>query len=197
MMSLPLSSRFNSLKDSLLLAAAIATLILAPYSVAQTGTVAIYSASFPAKDQAKVLLSPKSHAPYLGAVFDGDIKLASLSAGHFLALNVSAGQHNFTIKDQGRYATQSSVSVNVQPGQLYCLRTKISTVNVYVIPTISPRKSIEEVNCQQALQESLNSRPVEMKRIEVTIRSQVDPTTSFPQPKPGSETKAPETNVSH
>jgi hypothetical protein len=163
-----------------LLCLVLLTALFAPYRLAQTGTVTLYSRGITAKSAAAAFL-PKSEQPFGGLqggwVLDGPQRLARVRTGRFVTFHLSPGEHSFT--DLGPTGvTKKPLVINVKEGGQYCVRLFAKMIDLEVYAQWD--NQIEEVPCRQARLEVAHMKPVEIKRIDPAVRAELDSQTTFP-----------------
>jgi hypothetical protein len=147
----------------------ISVLVLqSPLCAQEMGVVSFYSPTFPVKDQLKTSVSPITHIPLRGKLFDGDRRVADFTPGRFLTLNVPAGVHVFSV---GLRHPQSdaSLSLVVKAGERSCVRLTEKYLNLIVIPTGFVTGFVEEVNCNDAKKETEGSKAIETKHVATDV----------------------------
>lgn len=148
--------------------------------VAQTGTVTFYSRSISAKSEAAAFL-PKSQQPFGGLqggwIFDGSQRLARVRVGRFATFHLNPGEHCFT--DTAPTGTSKKpLVINVKEDRQYCVRLSARMINAWVYAQWE--NQMEEVPCEQAQKEAAHLKPIEIKRVDPTVRSEVDQAKNFP-----------------
>ncbi|HEY1992901.1 MAG TPA: hypothetical protein VGG81_00770 [Edaphobacter sp.] len=146
---------------------------------AQTGTVTFYTLGNSAKSAASALL-PKSQQPFTGWLFDGPQRVAHVRPGRFMTIHLNPGAHSFTVPWHSSRPGKEPLAINVESGGQYCVRLYAKMTNFEVIPYERLNSQIEEVPCQQAQRESAHLKPIEIKRVDPAVRSELDPATTFP-----------------
>jgi len=167
---------------SLPAAALLASLLSAP-CVAQTGTVTFYTPGNSAKSTAAGLL-PKSRQPFNGWLFDGPQRLARVQPGRFITFHLSPGTHSFTVPWHSKHPGKEPLVLTIESGHHYCVRLYARMTNYEVIPLGYANSQIEEVPCEQATGEAAHLRPINPNRVDSSVRSALDPATTFVVEKP-------------
>ncbi|HEV2214022.1 MAG TPA: hypothetical protein VGR64_01955 [Terracidiphilus sp.] len=159
---------------------ALITMLSATSCLGQTGTVTFYSRGLSAKNAATAFF-PKSEQPFGGMrggwLFDGAQRLARIRAGRFAIFHLNPGEHTFA--DEGPAGpSKKPLVINVREGGHYCVRlfSKMMNLEVYA----QWEDQIEEVPCQQAQREAAHLKPIEIKRVEPAVRSELDPARTIP-----------------
>ena len=159
-------------------AALMATVLVSP-SLAQTGTVIIYSDAYSRKNTAAGLL-PKSQQPFTGWLFDGPQPIAHVRPGRFMAFHLKAGEHSFTVPWHSSRPGKDALVINVEDDSRHCIRLSAKMTNYEVIPWESLDSQMEEVPCRLAQQGAAHFKPLDIKRVEAAVRSELDRSTTFP-----------------
>lgn len=159
-------------------AALILTVLVRP-CLAQTGTVIFYTEAYSAKNAAAAML-PKSQQPFTGWLFDGPQRLAHVRPGRFMAFHLTAGAHSFTVPWHSSRPGKDTLVINVEDGDQYCVHLYAKMTNFEVIPWESLNSQIEEVPCQLVRQNAAHLKPIEVKRVDPAVRSELDASTIFP-----------------
>ena len=153
--------------------------IFSSRSLAQTGTVTFYTPGNSVKSEAASLL-PKSQQPFTGWIFDGSQRLAHVRAGRFMSFHLNSGAHTFTVPWRSSGPGKDNLVVRVEDGGQYCIRLYAKMTNFEVIPYQRLNSQIEEVPCQQAQREAARLKPIEIKRVDPAVRTELDSATTFP-----------------
>lgn len=162
----------------LLRASLIATLS-ATCCLAQAGMVTFYTPSNSVKSATAGVL-PRSQQPFTGWLFDGSQRLAHVRAGRFMTFRLNPGAHSFTVPYHSNRPGKDSLVVNVASDGQYCVRLYAKMTNLEVFPLQFLNSQIEEVSCQQAHREAAHLKPLEIKRVDPAVRTELDPATTFP-----------------
>ena len=165
----------------------LVSLILISFSVSgictgQTGSVTFYSNKLSAKEVIKDTVVPKGTTGFNGWLFDGDQKLMHAQIGYFATFNLAAGEHQFSVPYHSSHpGTKSLLNLKVEADGHYCVRLFAKYVSAsLLLPVAYLDSQIEQVPCQQALQEAGGVKPIEMKRVDPGARTKLDNATSFP-----------------
>ena len=158
--------------------ALIATLF-ATRCLAQTGTVTFYTPGNSAKSVSGSLL-PRSRQPFTGWLFDGPQPLAHVRPGRFMTIHLNPGVHSFTVPWHSTRPGKEPLVINVEDGGRYCVRLYAKMINFEVIPYEHFNSQIEEVPCQLAQSEAAHMNPIEIKRVDPAVQTELDPTATFP-----------------
>ncbi len=163
---------------------ALIAIVSAMSCAAQTASLTFYSPSISIKSAAAVF-APKSEQPFGGLqggwLFDGSQRLARVRAGRFVTFHLNPGEHTFT--DAGPTgSSKKSLVINVKDGGQYCVRLFAKMVNLDVYSQW--QNQIEEISCQQAQREAAHLKPIETKRVDPAVRTQLDTATTFPDDSP-------------
>lgn len=162
--------------------AALITTIFTVSCAAQSASVTFYSPSISIKSEAAVF-APKSDQPFGGLqggwLFDGAQRLARVRAGRFVTFHLNPGEHTFT--DAGPTGpSKKPLVINVKDGGQYCVRL-FAKMNLY---DGQWQNQIEEIPCQQAQREAAHLKPIEAKRVDSAVLTQLDTATTFPSGSP-------------
>lgn len=155
------------------------TIVLAIPCFAQSGTVIFYTDAYSAKNTAASLL-PRSQQPFAGWLFDGPQPLVHVRPGRFMAFHLKAGAHSFTVPWHSGHPGKDTLVIYVEDGGQYCVRLYAKMKNFEVIPWVSLDSQMEEVPCRLARQKAEHLKPIEIKRVERAVRSELDASTIFP-----------------
>jgi hypothetical protein len=155
----------------------LAGLCVSP-AVAQTGTVIFYSDAYNAKNTAAGLL-PRSEQPYFGWLFDGPQRLAHVQPGRYLAFHLTAGEHSFTVPWHSKHPGKETLVIPVEAGGEYCVRLYTKMTDVFPVWQWLDSQ-MEEVPCQVAQQKGAHLKPIDIKRVDPAVRSELDAATTFP-----------------
>jgi hypothetical protein len=172
----------------LLLAGATLTM----HGLAQTAKVTFYSDAIEAKDALRIGLVPAGNEPFPGWLYDGSDKLAHFLPGHFVTFHLQPGIHAFSASGsskrpssgvpQGNSHRPSSVlHLEIERGENYCVRLSAKYVNWAVIPMQTYEPRIEQVPCNEEINEAKNTKPLDKKRIEKSAQDDIDPSLVFPK----------------
>lgn len=142
----------------------------------QTGTVTFYSRGITAKSEVAVFL-PKSEQPFGGWLSDGPQKLAHVRFGRFATFHVHAGVHSFTVEGPTGPG-KAPLVIDVKDGGQYCVRLFAKMINLDVYGRWE--NQIEQVPCQRAQHEAAHLKPLESKRVDPAVSSELDPAATFP-----------------
>jgi hypothetical protein len=165
---------------TLLLRVALIATLSATCCAAQTATLTFYSTGASVKSVAAEFL-PKSEQPFGGLqggwLFDGAQRLARVRMGRFVTFHLAPGEHSFT--DEGPTGpSKTPLVINAKEGGQYCVRLFAKMINLEVYGQWE--NQIEEVPCQRAQREGVHLKPIEIKRVDPAVRSELDPATTFP-----------------
>jgi hypothetical protein len=148
---------------------------------AQTGTVTFYSyrPSFGQSVKAG-LIPPGSRVSFTGWLFDGDKRIVHASQGRFVTLRLTAGGHDFSAKYKGR-PKKPDLHLDVDSGHHYCVRLSTKILSPIVAPIAYVDTKVEEISCQNAIEEAGRFQPLDLKRIEPAVRRDVETSATFPR----------------
>lgn len=158
---------------------ALIAILSASGCFAQTGTVVFYTPGNSVKSVAAGLL-PRSQQPFTGWLFDGPQRLAHVQASRFMVFHLHPGIHTFTVPWHSTRPGKDQLVINVEDGGQYCVRLSAKVTNFEVIPFEWLNSQIEEISCQQAQREAANMKPIQIKRVDPAVRTELDPGTTFP-----------------
>ena len=162
-----------------LLRVALIAMLSISSCLAQTGTVTFYTPGNSVKSVSAGLL-PRSQQPFTGWLFDGTQRLAHVSPGRFMTFHLDPGAHTFTVPWHSTKPGKDQLLINVKGGGQYCVRLYAIMTNFELIPLERLNSQIEEVPCQQAQREAAHMKPIEIKRVDPSVRIELDPVTTFP-----------------
>ncbi len=154
---------------------------------AQTGTVTFYSIDLSVGKQIKTALTPVGTVAFTGWLFDGDKKMVHAARGRFMTFQLPAGLHVFTVpwksKGPGKKPCmpRDCLRLDVAGGNRYCVRLSAKDVNTIVAPLMFLDSRIEEVPCQEALQEAGKYKRIDLKRVDPAVQPELDPSPDFPK----------------
>jgi hypothetical protein len=132
------------------------------------------------KGGVKIAVVPAGKEPFTGWLFDGKERLAHAQSGHFMTFHLPAGPHTFSATYKSGLPGLAALQLNVESNQHYCIRLSANYVNYVVLPIQHVDSRIDQVKCQQALQEAGTSKPLGSERVEVTARDRFDTSLTFP-----------------
>jgi hypothetical protein len=157
----------------------LALIAAAGSCIAQTGTVTFYSS----KPSAKDAVVPVGTVGFTGWLFDGDQRLAHAQMGRFMSFHLAAGEHQFTVPYHSNHPGKKSVlNLKVKSDGHYCVRLFAKYVSASLLLPISYVDSqIEQISCQQAIQEAGSNRPIDPKRVDPAVQIELDNSPSFPK----------------
>jgi hypothetical protein len=167
----------NSIRG-LLCAAMLSAFSCAP-CMAQTGTVTFYTPGNNAKSTAAGLL-PRSRQPFTGWLFDGSQRLAHVQAGRVITLHLTPGAHSFTVHWSPKHAGKKSLALTIESDSHHCIKLYAIMTNFEVIPFQRVNSQMEEVPCEQAAAEAAHLKPIDLKRVDPSVQSEVDSGPAFP-----------------
>ena len=149
---------------------------------AQTGTVTFYSYALTPKQQAKAAVVPVGTTSFTGWLYDGDRRMAHASRGRFMTFQLATGGHDFFTSYKSNRPGKTSLHLDVESGGHYCVRLSAK----YVSPTPGlliafVDSKIEQISCQQAVQEAGDYKQIHPKRVETAVRAELDTSSTFPR----------------
>lgn len=149
--------------------------------IAQTGTVTFYSIRLSAKQQVEDIVIPVGTVPFTGWFFDGDQRIAHVQGGHFLSFRLAAGEHQFTVPYHSNRPGKTVLHLKVESEGHYCIRLYAKYVSATVLfPVMYVDSQIEQVSCQQAVKEAGSYKPIDLKRVDPAMRTELEGSPSFP-----------------
>lgn len=147
---------------------------------AQTGTVTFYSIRLSAKQEVKAAVVPVGTVPFTGWIFDGNQRLAHAQGGRFMSFHLAAGEHLFTVPYHSNHPGKTTLHLKIEANDHYCVRLSAKYISgSLLVPVAYVDSQIEEVSCQQALKEAGNFKPIDTKRIDPAVRTELESSTSF------------------
>jgi hypothetical protein len=149
---------------------------------AQTGTVTFYSATFTVANQLKAGVVPAGRVPFAGWLFDGNQRLAHAKPGRFFTFRLPAGPHTFSATYKSAHPGSSTLQLNVEPDQHYCVNLSVRYLNYVVVPLSTVDSKLRALNCEEASQEASQSKPLELKRIDSQATDKLVLAAAFPSP---------------
>jgi hypothetical protein len=150
--------------------------------LAQTGTVTFYSIGLSAKQQLKSTIVPVGTAPFTGWLFDGNQRMAHAQRESFMTFHLAAGEHQFTVPYDSKDPGKTALHLKVEDGSHYCIRLSAKYKSGSpLLPIAFLDSQIEQVPCQQALKEAGGYKPIDVKRVESAVRTELDSSPSFPK----------------
>lgn len=154
-------------------------IFLAPPALGQNANVTFYSTGSLLKADAKQTLTVKGEMPFIGWIFDGDRRLAYLQGARFMTVQLQAGQHTFAAGLDSKHAAKnSSLAMQLEAGQHYCIRLGLAYQNFVLVAT--HKGTVDPMDCGPAKAEARDSKPLDLKSVEKAAQSfLVSPTTSF------------------
>lgn len=147
---------------------------------AQTGTVTFY-AYMPSLGQSikAGIIPPGSRVSFAGWLFDGDKRVVHASRGRFVTLRLTAGGHDLAAINKGR-PKKPDLHLDVKSGNHYCVRLSMKILSPIVFPVAYVDTKVEEIPCRKAIEEAGLLRPLDLKRIELPWRGDVETSATFP-----------------
>ena len=97
-----------------------------------------------------------------------------------MTFHLDPGAHTFTVPWHSTKPGKDRLLINVEGGGQYCVRLYAIMTNFELIPFERLNSQIEEVPCQQAQREAAHMKPIEIKRVDPSVRVELDPVTTFP-----------------
>lgn len=168
-----------NLRISLLLT--LALIATAMPCVAQSGTVTFYSIRLSAKQQIGAVVIPVGKVPFTGWLFDGDQRMAHVQGGRFLSFRLAAREHQFAVPYHADRPGKTALRLRVEPDGHYCVRLYAKYVSASVLsPLMYVDSQIEQVSCKQAQEEAGSFKPIDLKRVEPAIRTELEGSLAFP-----------------
>ncbi len=149
--------------------------------VAQTGTVTFYSPKTSAKQGLKDAVVPVGTIGFTGWLFDGDQRLAHAQIGRFMSFHLAAGEHQFTVPYHSNRPGKTLLNLEVESDGHYCVRLFAKYVSAVLLPIAHLDSQIEQISCQQAVQEAGSSRLIDAKRVDPAVQTELDSSPSFPK----------------
>jgi hypothetical protein len=149
---------------------------------AQTGTVTFYSIEADTARQFADALIPFGKAPFTGLLYDGSQQMAHAHGGRFVTFRLSVGDHEFSASYRSLVPGDPSLHLNVEDGSHSCVRLSANYKSGSVVMPLAVFHSvIQQVPCSEALQEAGKYRPLEMKRVDATVRMKLESSPTFPE----------------
>lgn len=157
--------------------------VVAMPCLAQTGTgkVTFYSIGLSAKEQLKVSVVPVGTIPFTGWLFDGDQKMAHAQRGRFMTFVLSTGEHRFTVPYHSSGPGKEPFPLTIRDGGHYCIRLSAKYKSALVVPVMWGNSQIEQVPCEQALNEAGSYKRIDIKRVDPSVRQKLEQSSSFPK----------------
>lgn len=97
-----------------------------------------------------------------------------------MAFDLRPGEHTFTVPWHATRAGKDKLVIDIEADHQYCVELYATLMNFELVPYQRFYSHMEEVPCQQALQESPHLGPIEVKRVDPAVRNELDPSTIFP-----------------
>jgi hypothetical protein len=162
--------------------AILAIIYFTPPSAAQTGTVTFYSYALTPKQQVKAAVVPVGTSPFTGWLYDGDQRMAHASRGRFITFQFAAGGHDFATSYKSNRPGKHSLHLEIESSGHYCVRLSAKYVSLMPGSLIAVVDSkIEQISCQEAVQEAGNYKRIDLKRVEPAVRAGLDTSPTFPR----------------
>jgi hypothetical protein len=161
------------------------TLTLAAVSVpclaqAGTGSVTFYSIGLSARDELRDAVVPVGAFSFTGWLFDGDHRMAHAQPGRFLTFHLPAGVHKFTVPYRSKAPRKTALQLTVEDGGHYYVRLDAKYINGVILPIMFLDSGIQEVSSDQALQQAGKYKRIDLKRIDPSVRAELDASPSLP-----------------
>ena len=176
----------NPAMTTLLRVALIAMTLCAMPCVAQTGTVTFYTPGTSAKNVAAGIL-PRSEQPFTGWLFDGRQRLVHVRPNRFITFHLASGEHSITVPYHSKQPGKEPLVIHVESGGKSCYRLSAKMTNLELIPWSWLNSQIEEVPCEQAQREAAHMKAIELKRVDPSVRAELDSATTFAAGSPSQQ----------
>jgi hypothetical protein len=168
------------LRNLHLLAIALITISLS--CCAQTGTVTFYSIQPSLGHQLADEVIPSGKAPFVGLLYDGNQRLAHATGGRFMTFLFPVGDHQFSASYRHLSPGDPSAHLNIEAGGLYCVRLSATYKSgSIVLPLAVFHGVIEQVPCDKASKEAGTYKPLQLKRIDSAVRTELVSSQAFPK----------------
>jgi hypothetical protein len=137
------------------------------------------------KKQVKTALTPVGEVAFTVWVFDGDKKMVHAVRGRFMTFQLPAGSHDFWVpyKSSGppkkRCTPMDCLHLDIESGNRYCVRLSAKDVNAIVVPFMFLDSRIEQVSCQQAVQEAGGYKRIDLKRVDPAVQAELENSPEF------------------
>jgi hypothetical protein len=163
-----------------LLAAAFITIALP--CCAQTGSVTFYSILPSVGQQVADEVVPSGPVSFVGLLYDGNERMAHTRGGRFVTFLLPVGEHQLFASYHHLSPGDPSVYLNVEDGGHYCVRlsAKYKSGSI-VLPLAIFHGVIEQVPCDKASKEAHTYKPLELKRIDAAVRTELASSQTFPE----------------
>lgn len=150
---------------------------------AQTGTVTFYSIGLSAKEQVKAAVVPVGIVPFTGWLFDGNQKMVHAQRERFVVFHTRAGEHQFAVSYDSKSPGKTVLHLKVDAGSHYCVRLSAKYKSgAPLIPVVAlVNGQIEQVSCQEALNEAGSYKPTDVDRVDSAVQTQLESSPSFPK----------------
>jgi hypothetical protein len=119
-----------------------------------------------------------SRVAFSGQVFDGTTRLAYLKHGTFVTISLRPGQHTFSASFSSRPAPNSSLSINLEGGKHYYVRTMADVKHAFVFA--GAKGVLEQVGCETAQAEAGGTTAVDMKQVATGVGATPKNSSTFP-----------------
>ena len=96
-----------------------------------------------------------------------------------MTLRLTAGGHDFAATYKSK-PKKPDLHLDVEPGRHYCVRLSQIILSPTVLIGFVYTK-VEEIPCQDAVEEAGRSQPLDPRRIELTVRGDVETSVTFPR----------------
>jgi len=163
-------------------AIAVFVLTLSLSAAAQEpGVVTIYAAGEWTKATvAKAILGTvKGDAPSIANLFDGKEKLAYITPGRYLSIQLAPGIHTLTASREFDHPDgKAPVELSVEQGVHYFYRMRTSRKMTPLGQKLTGR--LDPVTCKEARDEAASHKPIATDRVEKSKRAALVDTASFP-----------------
>lgn len=167
------------LRTLLLFAVAFVTFALP--CCAQTGTVTFYFAQPGIGQEVADAVLPVGKVPFTGFLYDGSQRMGRARGGRFVIFRLPVGEHQFSASYRSLDPGDPAVHLNLADGGSYCVRLSATYKSGSpFIPLGVAHSVIRQVPCDEASKEAGGYKPLELKRIDATVRKMLVSSQTFP-----------------